>query len=68
MIVCPFCGLATDAPHETQAACIQALQAEITRVRQIVHQTREEEDDDAEEPAARPGLHVRPVVPRTRKP
>jgi len=36
MIVCPFCGLATESPHETQGACIAALHAEISRVRQIV--------------------------------
>lgn len=33
---CPFCGLATDVPHETQNGCIEALQREITRVRDIL--------------------------------
>ncbi len=33
---CPFCGVGTDLPHETQAACIAALHAEIARMRQVV--------------------------------
>ncbi len=33
---CPFCGLVTDAPHETQQGCIDALHAEIARVREIL--------------------------------
>lgn len=36
--VCPFCGIAADAPHETQEGCIEALHAEITRVRDILDQ------------------------------
>jgi hypothetical protein len=36
MLVCPFCGLATELPHETQAICIEALQTEISRVREVV--------------------------------
>jgi hypothetical protein len=33
---CPFCGVATDEPHETQQACIEALQGEIARTRGIL--------------------------------
>ena len=33
---CPFCGLVIDMPHDTQEACIEALQAEIARVRGIL--------------------------------
>ena len=33
---CPFCGLATDVPHETQAGCISALHEEIDRVRGVL--------------------------------
>jgi hypothetical protein len=33
---CPFCGIATDEPHETQQACIDALQSEIARTRGIL--------------------------------
>jgi hypothetical protein len=33
---CPFCGVQTDAPHESQEACIAALHAEIDRVRLVV--------------------------------
>ena len=33
---CPFCGVATDVPHETQEGCIEALQAEIAWMRQIL--------------------------------
>lgn len=33
---CPFCGVAATVPHETQAACIKALQSEIGRVRGVL--------------------------------
>lgn len=33
---CPFCGTVTDVPHETQEGCIEALQREIARVRDIL--------------------------------
>ena len=33
---CPFCGVATDVPHETQEGCIAALHVEIGRVRGIL--------------------------------
>ena len=33
---CPFCGVATPVPHETQAGCIAALHSEIGRVRGIL--------------------------------
>ena len=33
---CPFCGVVTEAPHETQQGCIDALQLEIARVRHIL--------------------------------
>lgn len=33
---CPFCGVATEAPHETQEGCIQALHAEIARMRAVL--------------------------------
>ena len=39
---CPFCGLSTAIPHETQEGCIEALHAEIARVRDVldhVHST-----------------------------
>jgi hypothetical protein len=36
---CPFCGVVTDVPHETQGACIEALNAEIGRVRSLLHRT-----------------------------
>ena len=37
---CPFCGVATDVPHETQEGCIEALHAEITRMRGILDHLR----------------------------
>jgi len=37
---CPFCGASTDLPHESQEACIAALQEEIARTRQIVERIR----------------------------
>jgi hypothetical protein len=33
---CPFCGIVTDDPHESEEACIAALHAEIHRVREVV--------------------------------
>ena len=35
-VICPFCGVVTDAPHDTQEACIGALQTEIARTREIL--------------------------------
>ena len=34
--VCPFCGVAGDAPHDTQEACIAALRAEIARAQDLL--------------------------------
>lgn len=33
---CPFCGVATEVPHETQEACIAALNVEIARVKELI--------------------------------
>jgi uncharacterized Zn finger protein (UPF0148 family) len=52
--VCPFCGVATEVPHETQEGCIEALHEEIDRVRAILQNVRDpgdeevRRDDDAE--------------------
>ena len=37
---CPFCGGVTDLPHNSQEACIAALQEEIARTREIVERVR----------------------------
>jgi hypothetical protein len=63
MIVCPFCGLATESPHETQAACIEALHAEISRVREFVDRRKEED----EYPAGPPRLRGTSVNPPTQE-
>ena len=39
-IVCPFCGVTTDVPHETQEGCIAALHVEIARMREILEYVR----------------------------
>jgi hypothetical protein len=57
MANCPFCGVATEVAHETQASCIQALHAEIARMRAVLDRVQsakvpvptEPEDDDAPE-------------------
>jgi hypothetical protein len=36
MANCPFCGVAAEAPHETQEACIAALNVEIARMRELI--------------------------------
>ena len=33
---CPFCGVTSGAPHETQEGCIAALHTEIGRMRDIL--------------------------------
>ena len=38
--ICPFCGLGTDVPHETQEGCIAALHGEIARMRQVLDRVR----------------------------
>ena len=38
--ICPFCGIATDVPHETQEGCIAALHGEIARMRQVLDRVR----------------------------
>ena len=57
METCPFCGIPTPTPHETQEGCIEALQAEIARVRAVLDQVHsavvpgpatEEDADDVE--------------------
>lgn len=40
-VICPFCGIVSDAPHETQQACIEALQTEIERTRKILENVTE---------------------------
>jgi hypothetical protein len=37
---CPFCGVVTDVPHETQEGCIEALHVEIARMRGILDHLR----------------------------
>jgi hypothetical protein len=54
---CPFCGVATDTPHETQEGCISALNAEIARMRAIlehVHSTEVPGPPDPPDPVDRP--------------
>ena len=36
MSTCPFCGVVTDTPHESQEGCIEALHAEIARMRAVL--------------------------------
>jgi hypothetical protein len=39
--VCPFCGLPSALPHETQAICVEALHREINRVRDILNHVKD---------------------------
>jgi len=57
MRACPFCGLATDVPHETQEGCINALHAEIGRMRGLLAHlkpaaVRDTADADARTPSS----------------
>ena len=38
MSVCPFCGVMTEVPHESQQGCLAALAAEIARLRAVLDQ------------------------------
>jgi hypothetical protein len=38
---CPFCGVATDVPHEKQELCIAALHSEIARMRDLVRRVKD---------------------------
>jgi hypothetical protein len=71
MSPCPFCGLVTETPHETQEGCIRALHAEIARMREVlrhVHSTAvprptEPAGSDVAQPqiGPRPGPGLTPV-------
>ena len=57
--VCPFCGVVSEGAHDSQEACIRALQDEIQRTREILTQSRtartvpvaEPEDDEEPQPS-----------------
>ena len=61
--VCPFCGVVGESAHDSQEACIRALQHEIQRTRQILTQVSkpgrparvapvdEREDDEEPQPS-----------------
>jgi len=36
MSLCPFCGVVTETPHESQQGCLAALAAEIARLRGVL--------------------------------
>ncbi|HVH57882.1 MAG TPA: hypothetical protein VM791_16575 [Vicinamibacterales bacterium] len=40
-VICPFCGVVSDGPHESQQACIAALQSEIDQTRRVLHNVTE---------------------------
>jgi len=40
MVTCPFCGVTTETPHDTHQRCIDALNAEIARMRAILDQVK----------------------------
>jgi len=39
MPVCPFCGVVTETPHENQQGCLNALTAEIARLRSVLERS-----------------------------
>jgi hypothetical protein len=56
MSVCPFCGVVTETPHENQQVCLEALAAEIARLRSVLEHSASasvpvppEPDEDPEE-------------------
>ena len=56
---CPFCGLVTQVPHETQQTCIAALHAEIGRVRDMLARLKPTGVPGPDPPAA--GDHPEPL-------
>ena len=50
MATCPFCGVAAEAPHDTQEGCIEALHAEIARMRTVLDHVYSAEVPGPEEP------------------
>lgn len=52
--VCPFCGMSTDVPHETQQACIDALHVEITRTRDLLETVKPVSENNAENGESHP--------------
>ena len=61
MSLCPFCGVVTETPHESQQGCLTALAAEIARLRAVVDHVQSarvpspalhlHEDDEPNDPA-----------------
>jgi hypothetical protein len=50
---CPFCGVPTDVPHETQELCIAALHGEIALMRAMVRRVKapqRESEESTQEP------------------
>jgi hypothetical protein len=53
MSICPFCGVVTEDPHENQQSCLDALAAEIARLRTVLQHVQSavvptpQLDDDA---------------------
>jgi hypothetical protein len=41
VVICPFCGVVSETPHETQQACIAALQSEIDQTRRVLENVTE---------------------------
>jgi hypothetical protein len=42
---CPFCGVPTAVPHETQELCIVALHGEIAQMRAMVRRVKDLQRD-----------------------
>lgn len=53
--VCPFCGVVSESAHDSQEACIHALQSEIDRMRRALAPFA---------PAQAPGSTAPPANPR----
>ena len=51
--VCPFCGVVGESAHDSQEACIRALQSEIDQTRQVLTQVAEAGTAPGARPAVR---------------
>ena len=61
-MICSFCGLETGTPisHETQAACIDALRAQVSELRTVLQHARR-----PDEPLDIPPEQTEPAVAET---
>jgi hypothetical protein len=54
MSVCPFCGVVSEVAHENQQGCLDALTAEISRLRTVLEHVQSAAVPEPEPPPELP--------------